>query len=249
MYIWENPHRNMILRLWGEYFMQAIFNSKLFQASSTSQQNKIRAALYNPVNMELVQQLRSYLDEPYRDKSLLQPSEGDEVPDEKKVLHEYPAEDTEHAEAKIEETDRSESDATQNTNSTPGNSIDVTDDADLGEELEPPKEEPPTGIPVQESTAIVGSEQTQSISVDTLKGSINLREDTQGVNRILKKNDEIWIYYEDKVNLNNVMGSVIELVSALGYANLEFNRLARSDNAIVFQIVDDSTSGIETMEN
>ena len=51
------------------------------------------------------------------------------------------------------------------------------------------------------------------------------------------------------MNLNNVMGSVIELVSALGYANLEFNRLARSDNAIVFQIVDDCTSGIETMEN
>lgn len=237
MYIWENPHRNMILRLWGEYFMQAIFNSKLFQASSTSQQNKIRAALHNPVNMELVQQLRSYLDEPYRDKSLLQPSEGDEVPDEK-----------------IAETDTSESDATQNTNSTPRNSTDVTDDADMDEGLEPPKEEPPkeeppTGISVEESTAVVGSEQTQSISVDTLKGSINLREDTQGVNRILKKNDEIWIYYEDKVNLNNVMGSVIELVSALGYANLEFNRLARSDNAIVFQIVDDSTSGIETMEN
>ena len=232
MYIWENPHRNMILRLWGDYFMQAIFNSKLFQASSASQQNKIRAALYNPVNMELVQQLRSYLDEPYRDKSLLQTSEGDEVPDEN-----------------IAETDRSESDATQNTNSTPRNSTDVTDDADLDEGLEPPKEEPPTEISVEESTAVVGSEQTQSISVDTLKGSINLREDTQGVNRILKKNDEIWIYYEDKVNLNNVMGSVIELVSALGYANLEFNRLARSDNAIVFQIVDDCTSGIETMEN
>ena len=163
---------------------------------------------------------------------MLQTSEGDEVPDEK-----------------VAETDRSESDATQNTNFTSRNSTDVTDDAGMEEGLEPPKEEPPTEISVEESTAVVGSEQTQSISVDTLKGSINLREDTQGVNRILKKNDEIWIYYEDKVNLNNVMGSVIELVSALGYANLEFNRLARSDNAIVFQIVDDCTSGIETMEN
>ena len=48
-------------------------------------------------------------------------------------------------------------------------------------------------------------------------------------------NDEIK-YYDDKINLNNVMGPVLELLNAASYTYLQFNRLARTDNAIVFQV-------------
>ena len=51
--------------------MNAIFASKLFRSST--RQDKIRAALADPVNMELVQQLRSYLDEPYQQMGLMDP--------------------------------------------------------------------------------------------------------------------------------------------------------------------------------
>ena len=43
------------------------------------------------------------------------------------------------------------------------------------------------------------------------------------------------VYYEDSINLNKVMASAIETLNNLDYG-LEFNRLARSDNAIVFLI-------------
>ena len=69
-----------------------------------------------------------------------------------------------------------------------------------------------------------------------VKGTLNARQDTAGVNRVQIKNDELWIYYNDDINLNNVMANVIGLLSISGYKYFEFNRLARTDNAIVFTI-------------
>lgn len=64
-----------------------------------------------------------------------------------------------------------------------------------------------------------------------------MRQDTCGVDRVQFKDDEVWVYYNDKINLNNVMSVVIEVLNAANYTYLEFNRLARSDNAMVFQII------------
>ena len=44
------------------------------------------------------------------------------------------------------------------------------------------------------------------------------------------------IHYNDSINLNNVMEPVISLLSNAGYSYLQFNRLARTENAIVFMI-------------
>ena len=74
------------------------------------------------------------------------------------------------------------------------------------------------------------------IDAEILKGTLNSREDTKGVSRITKKEDELWIFYQDKVNLNSIMEPVIELMNASDFSYLEFNRLARSSNAIVFDI-------------
>lgn len=72
--------------------------------------------------------------------------------------------------------------------------------------------------------------------VEGIKGTLNSQQLTCGVTRVAVKNDEVWCYYNDSVNLNEVMVEAIDLVSKAGYSYLEFNRLARSDNAIVFVI-------------
>lgn len=238
--------------------MNAIFASKLFRSSI--RQDKIRAALADPVNMELVQQLRSYLDEPYQKMRLMDPQPEEPETD----TSETPAEGETGEESPS--TPESNSPAPSHTGApshVSGPSSDPMDIPGLNIEDEASSEEPPASEPsepssneqsvppeepVAESTKITSSTDVQD-TIEQLKGSINMRQETSGVNRILKKEDEIWIYYEDKVNLNNVMGPVIELVNALGYSNLEFNRLARSDNAIVFQIYENSTEVMEPLEN
>ena len=78
--------------------------------------------------------------------------------------------------------------------------------------------------------------------VESIKGTLNSQQLTCGVNRVAVKDDEVWCYYNDSVNLNEVMVEAIDLVSKAGYSYLEFNRLARSDNAIVFVIIKNDTA-------
>ena len=237
--------------------MNAIFASKLFRSSS--RQDKIRAALADPVNMQLVQQLRSYLDEPYQKMRLMDPQ-----PEEPKTdASEAPAEGEAEESSSAPESSSSYPSHSSAPSHVSGPSSDSMDIPGLNIEDETSSEEPPASEPsessnneepapaeepVAESTRITSSTDVQD-TIEQLKGSINMRKETSGVNRILKKKDEIWIYYEDKVNLNNVMGPVIELVNALGYTNLEFNRLARSDNAIVFQMYENTTQVMQPVEN
>lgn len=237
--------------------MNAIFASKLFRSST--RQDKIRAALADPVNMELVQQLRSYLDEPYQKMGLMDPQPEEPETD----ASEAPAEAEAEESSSVPESSSSAPSHTSAPSHVSGPSSDPMNIPGLNIEDETSSEEPPASEPsepssneepapseepVAESTKITSSTNVQD-TIEQLKGSINMRQETSGVNRILKKEDEIWIYYEDKVNLNNVMGPVIELVNALGYSNLEFNRLARSDNAIVFQMYENTTQVMEPLEN
>ena len=79
-----------------------------------------------------------------------------------------------------------------------------------------------------------GIQDTKSIA-DSVKTVLNDNEDTAGVSRTAVKDDELWVYYEDSINLNKVMAGAIETLNTLNFS-LEFNRLARSDNAIVFLV-------------
>lgn len=78
--------------------------------------------------------------------------------------------------------------------------------------------------------------------VESIKGTLNSQQLTCGVTRVAVKDDEVWCYYNDSVNLNEVMVEAIDLISKAGYSYLEFNRLARSDNAIVFVIIKNDTA-------
>lgn len=82
-----------------------------------------------------------------------------------------------------------------------------------------------------------------NLEVKDIKGTLNSIESTSGVSRVSVKDDkEVWIHYNDNVNLNDVMVDVIEYMNKYGYTYLEFNRLARSENAVVFVIIKSDTA-------
>ena len=73
----------------------------------------------------------------------------------------------------------------------------------------------------------------KEFDITEIKDSLNEDSNCNGVVRISDDNDELWIHYNDKTNLNNIMEDVIEFMSE-NYEGYEFNRLARTENAIVF---------------
>lgn len=212
--------------------VNSIYASKLYKTSN--RRSKIHAALNDSSNLGLVQQLSSYLDEEYQDLA--------EEKEKKKPQEGQQAESSDSSEAS-EESNFSLPDSLN-----PGLGSDfhpednlVTVDEDIeglsntedGASEEPVQEEKPATV--EEATQIKACTDID-LPLDVMKGSLNSVEGTQGADRLLVKDNELWIYYNDSVNLNNIMTAVIEYLNASGYTNLEFNRLARSDNAIVFVI-------------
>ena len=81
--------------------------------------------------------------------------------------------------------------------------------------------------------------ETVSQAVNEIPGILNLREDTAGVTYAVLKNssnNEIWIYYANDIDINKVLEKVNEVLVNSGYYFLEFNRVSRDENAIVFTI-------------
>ena len=84
-------------------------------------------------------------------------------------------------------------------------------------------------------TAVVEDE----LDINQLKSILNESSSlTYGVSRISERNNEVWVYYNDDVNLNPMLSDIIYTVESSKFKNLEFNRIARSDNAVVFVKVD-----------
>lgn len=214
--------------------MKAILASKLYKASS--RQDKILAQLSNPINVELVEQLREYLDDEY-----LTP---EYFPDAENA-------DAEAADTSTEETDTESDDSSGSTSSgggggSSGGSGNPLSDGDIGngaEELEDSESEETS----EESSEDTGSddaveEATDINGIEPANGSIadmlNADSRTAGVSRTKSKSNEYWIYYNDNINLNNVMSDVLDKLSEAGHSELQFSRLARTDNAIVLDIVE-----------
>lgn len=197
----------------------AIFASKLYKSSTN--QYKIRAALDNPVNSELVKQLDEYIGEEYKSNKHLQDFDD--------------FDDNENSDSKPESFVSDDDTVNKIDNS------DISSDQN-SDDSEPDSDEEATASVQIKKTGIMSN---TNISTDynmllgiagELKGTLNARSDTMGVVRTLVKDDELWIYYNDNINLNNVMTSVIDLLNAANYYYLIFNRLARTENAIVFAI-------------
>lgn len=231
---------------------RAILASKMFKSSK--RQSKILAELKDPANMELITQLDEYLDEEYQ------------------LLNEPAADTTTEDVVEVEETDEVIDDSPAPSGPkgspakfTPNESLmdkhgEELEELENGEDDEAPAEGEPEEKGAPEASVKVKNG-SKPITADTLvntfvdyfptltslaaeiKGTLNARSETTGVNRAQLKNDELWIYYNDDINLNNIMSNVIGLLAAANYYYLEFNRLARSDNAIVFTISQENTDG------
>ena len=222
--------------------MKSIYASKLYIASS--RKDRIDAALIAPSNLELVQQLANDLDEEYitHENLGLEPEseEGDNEPE----LDEFIVDEEIDPESDLMTM---EDVATPKEHSAPSHSSKSDKPA---EHKESSKEGDPDLMPESPANDLNNEEPTAASTetdetkesvvaasladLNILKNTLNGRTDTAGVTRIAEKENEIWIYYNDDINLNNIMTDVIEYIMSAGYDVLEFNRLARSDNAIVF---------------
>ena len=198
----------------------AIYASKVFQCSK--RQTEIRNKIESSGNIELLQQLIGDLDEEFQTVNTVAPELNDQ-----KDTKESDSNQTDDS-AETNEPTKSPS-VGQPVSFTPSSEKEEPDD---NSESEEPDQEPEDKIqePVEESTKI------HVIPLDEIKGTLNHVADTAGVSRIEMKDHELWIFYNDEVNLNNIMTEVIELLNNTGYTYLSFNRLARSNNAIVFEI-------------
>lgn len=210
--------------------MKQLYACKMYKSST--RKSKIQAALSNPVNQPLVTQLRSYLDDEYRKEEILEPDiemkkeKGSPVKDEhidesskddKKVIHDN---------TKFSNPDGDKED------------IDVEDsDNDNDSSADD------NNVNSSKKCAI-----RSSIDLDSLKGTMNAVSDTCGVQRVKIDEDkkELWVYYNDDINLNDIMTPLIELLESSSYNYLIFNRLARSGNAVVFEI---SSTKVDTLES
>lgn len=240
---------------------EIIFASKLYQNSV--RKDKIKSALDDPLNSELVIQLKSYLDDEYQDvdEDISEVSE-ESAPDDELVEEEAESsEDNEQPSSESEDSSEERirpSHVTHSPSPKPADHhlsemLDEGDDATNESVNSAPadKDEPKKSDNVEESTkinssSIVGSSwasgcttcNKDNYSLDAILGLLNSRQDTCGVRRVVNKhdNEEIWIYYNDDINLDKVMENVISLLSSTSYTSLNFNRLARTENAIVFSI-------------
>ena len=231
--------------------VSAIFASKLYQASN--RKDRIHSAYMNPLNAELIQQIDSYLSPKYQ-KMLRE----EEYAEQAANTSESRDESASNTSSGRSSSGSSFSNGGGGSSSGGGSSFSGPDEDLPGMVADEPisdksrstdtdasvpesdVSEPSSDESVEQSTVVAASctEKDTALEVDTIKGSLNVKEETAGVSRVRVKDKELWIYYQDTVNLNNVMSSVIDTMNALGYTYLEFSRLARSDNAIVFDIYD-----------
>jgi len=233
--------------------LQRIYSSKLYVTST--RKDRIHAAMQDPINTELVRQLSDYLD--------------DEAKIElKRAKSEIKQEEEQKEQAANGGGDSGSSGDTSRPSIPSGGSFSGSPLDDFGEDevFDAPEESGGDSAPADEPADEVVESVTQegkpitatsliwttiedvSNECDTIKGTLNAREDTKGVTRLEVKDNELWVYFNDDSNLNDKMIEVIGILNSTGYTYLKFNRLARSNNAIVFDVNLNSSEQIKTKQ-
>lgn len=172
---------------------------------SSCRKEHIKANMANPINTELVTQLSSMIDT------------VDDDTDETIVDH-IP----EDVDSTVEEPDMVDDEDTD-----PTDSVDEDEDnSSASEENFPETDEPqPDNIDSADPTV----EDT-----DRLESALNSNSNTQGVIRCAEKDDEIWVYYNDDINISKILPDIMDELDANNITDMSFSRIARSNNAIVF---------------
>lgn len=222
-----------------QILLSYIKKSKVFCARENK--SEIISALSNPLNLELKQQLIENLDSQYQSNEYTNPDEveeklstkaddytdvDDDIPsdnltnDEKPKSSHKPSASTAKTSSSPSSTDTEEDLSSEN--------IDTKKDKQKEKSTEDKSVEE-----VSESTDI-DSNQIDAKSIEEL---LNTNKSTDGVNYIQVKSQdnvtEIWIIYHDNVNINDKISDIMGLVSSK-YPDWQFNRVARTYNAIIF---------------
>lgn len=216
--------------------MEAIFSSKLYKAST--RKDKIHAALNDPANVELVTQLRSYLDDEYKDLAISpkKKAEVDNFLEEENTVPEsdfgsdmpsfggggFSGGGSSFGSGQVDLGDSDVGELDNEFEDVPDS--DISDDS-FDEEPEMNEDEE-----IESATDIIDPD-----PVELTEEVKELLKDSTEIRQVRSKNDEIWVYYNDDTNLNHVMEDAISKVVS-NTDHVEFNRLARSDNAIVFLV-------------
>jgi hypothetical protein len=256
--------------------MKSIYASKLFKTSK--RKDRIKAAVMAPSNLGLVQQLAEDLDDEYKEELLEEQSKDktSDSEDQSKENNEFDNfivdedVDPENDLVTMNDIGRSSGVHKSSKPSSPKSHEDHDDDSEHKEEKsksdnpKPDKPKTDTSDLIPESPANEKPKPTESSThvdqkenikasflseLNVLKDTLNSRQDTAGVTRIAQKEKELWIYYNDDVNLNDIMVDVIECIMKLDFNMIEFNRLARSDNAIVFVITVQTSNNEKSIDS
>lgn len=172
---------------------------------SSCRKEHIKANMANPINTELVTQLSSMIDT------------VDDDTDETIVDH-VP----EDADSTVEEPDIVDD---EDTNPADSNDEDE-DNGSISEEDFPEPDEPQSDS--------IGAEDPTVDDIDRLEAALNGNSNTQGVIRCAEKDDEIWVYYNDDINISKILPDIMDELDASNITDISFSRIARSSNAIVF---------------
>ena len=222
---------------------RAILASRMIRSSEQIEQ--IKAAIDDPVNAELVKQLDSYIGDEYKEILVEARKQRSEKANAKRAEREADnapeSMDDTAADSPVGGIGLGRTGAPSRFSSRPMPDMDTPDlPGDFADTESETESEPE----VDSATAVSGKAIKASFDLNSpkfaetaieIKGYLNANSSTAGASRIGVKDNELWIYFEDSINLNNVMSAVIEYMSN-PYPYLAFNRLARSDNAIVFEI-------------
>ena len=228
--------------------MNAIFASKLYRSSP--RQSAIKCALADPINVELVQQLQEYLDdtqsaaqpptEPHPNTST---QKSTHISDDKSSTPKPSIAPVNYIPTTSTKPNPDTNLDDKSANNIPADPNELDDTTKPDDTNKPDDTTKPDDANIASATRIMASDSAIALSSvsNVLLGTLNANNDTCGVDRVSVKGDEVWVYYNDTINLNNRMKFVIELLNASSYSQLMFNRLARTDNAMVFTVSDDDT--------
>lgn len=221
--------------------MKVITSSKLFAAKSIKDQNRIKAAIANPVNAELLQQLSSYLDVP-ENKFVIKDAKSnkeDQITEHKEVKDLPHISDIPDAPVKLSNT------ANDADNVQDDDHVNDVDDDNVADKLEDNKDV------IDSASSLTANTKVYNFSPDVLQGNLNAVDQTSGVIKVSVVDKELWINYKDGVNLNDKIDPVIDFM-AQNYSNMAFNRLVRTKNAFVFDfdvLVQTSAPQVESIPN